>query len=78
MHMQVQAETFCGGVAEGDHLAKLPRGVDMKHGEGRFGGKEGLRRKVQQDRTVFANGIHHDGAFESRRDLAQDMDALSL
>src|SRR3984885_4347094 len=51
-------------VAERDHLAKLPGGVDMQQRKRRLAGMESLHRQMQQYRGVLADRIEHDGLAE--------------
>ena len=61
-----------------DHVAELPRGVDVQQRERRPGGVEGLQREVQQDRGVLADRIQQHRAGGLAGDLAEDANALGL
>ena len=78
MHDEVEAQRGGGAVAEGDHVAELPRRVDVQHREGRPLGKERLARQVQEDGGVLADRIEQHRLAELRRRLAEDVDALGL
>ena len=65
-------------VAEGDHLAELPAGVDVQQRDRRARRMERLQQQVQQHRTVLADGIQHHRVAELGRDLAQDVDAFGF
>jgi hypothetical protein len=63
-------------VAEGDHFAELPAGVDVQQRDRRPCRVEGLEQQVQQHRTVLADRVQHHRVAELGGDLAQDVDAL--
>ena len=65
-------------VAERDHLAELPAGVDVQQRDRRARRVEGLDQQVQQHRAVLADRIQHHRVAELGRDLAQDVDAFGL
>ena len=60
---QLEAE-LCGAlVAERDHLAELPGGVDMQQREGDAARIKRLQRQMQQHRRILADRIEHDRVF---------------
>ena len=73
-----QAEIGDRLVAKGDHLAELPRRVDVQQREGRLGRIKRLQRQMQHDRRILADRIEHDRVFELGRDLAHDEDRLGF
>ena len=78
VHDQVEAELAHGAIAEGDHVAELPGGIDVQQRERRLGRIERLARQVQQHRGVLADGIEQHRLAELRGSLAEDVDALRL
>ena len=76
VHQEIQPETRRRFVAERDHVAELPRGVDVKKREWRPGREERLERQVQHHRAVLADRVEHDGPLALGDDLAHDVDAL--
>jgi superfamily II DNA/RNA helicase len=75
---KIQAVATSGLIAKGDHLAELPRGVDVKKREGRRRGIKRFQRQVQHHRAVLANRIHHDRPLALGNHLAKDVDTLGL
>ena len=75
---QIQPEIAGGGVAERDHLAELPLGVDVQHRERHFRRIEGLAREVQQDARILADRVHQHRVAELGGDLAQDRHRLGF
>src|SRR5262249_39290694 len=75
---EIEPELARGAVTEGDHLAELPRGVDVEERRWRLCRPKGFPREVQQDGRVLADRIEQNGIAELRRSLAEDMDALGL
>jgi len=65
-------------VAEGDHLAELPGGIDMQEREWRLPGIERLHGEMHHDRRVLADRIEHHWVVELRHHLAHDLDAFRL
>ena len=65
-------------IAEFDHVAEFPRGVDMQKREGRFAGVKGFKRQVEHDGGVFAYRIEHYGIVEFGDNFADYVDALRL
>lgn len=78
MHDQVDAEPLGRLVAEADHLAKLPGGIDMQQWERDLCRIEGLQRKVQHDARILADRIEHYWLAKFGNDVAHDLDGLSL
>ena len=78
LHLEVEVELLAHALAELDHLAELPGGVDMHDLEGNRCGRERLAREVQEDRGVLADRIEQDGPTEGTGDLAIDVDSLGL
>ncbi len=78
MHDQVEAEPLRGCVAERDHLAEFPGGVDVQQREGRLRRIERLQREVQQNARILADRVHQHRVAKLGRDLAQDRDRLRL
>ncbi len=76
MHQQLEAEPFHRLVAEGDHLAELPRRIDMEQREWRPRRIERLHRQVQHDGAVLADRIEHHRIVAFGDDLAHDVNAF--
>ena len=76
--MQLEPELVGDAVAELDHLAELPRRVDVQQWERQPAGMERLAGQVQHDAAVLADRVQHDRSFELRDDLAHDVDGLGL
>lgn len=74
MDAHVQAEARTKLVAKRPHLTKLPKGIDMKKGEGWTRRPEGFQRKVRQNRRVLADGIQEDRVFERGDDFSENED----
>ena len=78
VHDEVEAQLARGAIAEGDHVAELPGGIDVQQRERRLGRIERLARQMQQHRGVLADRIEQHRRAELRRRLAEDVDALRL
>ncbi len=65
-------------LAKLDHLAKLPRRVDVHQREGRLGRVERLQRQLDHHGRVLADRVQHDRILELRGHLADDVNALGL
>ena len=78
VHAQVDAGLGGAAIAEGDHLAELPAGVDVQQRDRRRRRCERLQQQVQQHRAVLADRVQHHRVAELGRDLAQDVDALGF
>src|SRR6187402_1157385 len=78
MHHEIDAETLRLAVAEGDHLAELPGGIDMEERERRLRRVERLHGEMHHDGGVLADRIEHDGMVELRHHLAHDLNAFRL
>ena len=76
-HIEVQLPA-CIVLAKVDHLAELPRCVDVHQWKGRFGRVERLLRQAHHYGGVLADGVQHDGSVELGSHLAHDMDALGF
>ena len=76
--ISVEPEPRRGRIAERDHLAEFPGGVDVQHRERRLCRVERLERQVQQDARILADRIHQHRVAELGRDLAQDADRLGF
>ena len=63
-------------VAEFDHLAEFPGGIDMQHREGQLRGVESFQRQMQQHRAILADGIHHHRIAEAGHRLAENLDGF--
>jgi hypothetical protein len=75
---EIELELPRHAVAEGDHVAELPGGVDMKQRERQPARMKGLARQMQHHRRVLADGIEHDRLGAFGRDLADDVDRFGL
>jgi hypothetical protein len=75
---QVEAQFLRAGVAEGDHLAELPRRVDVQQRERQPPGREGLEGEVQQHRGILADRVEHHRVLGLGDRLPEDVDALGL
>src|SRR5262245_46110961 len=78
MDEKIDPEPAGLAVAKGDHLAELPRRVDMEQRERRLARIEGFQRQMQHHRGILADRVEHHRVAELGRDLAHDMDALRL
>ena len=65
-------------VAEGNHFAEFPGGVDVQEREGDAAGMEGLLGEADHDGGVFADGVEHDGVGKFCGDFADDVDGLGF
>src|SRR5580704_14308637 len=75
---QWQIEPARGLIAKRDHLAKLPRRIDVQQREGRFCRRKSLAGKMQKNRGVFADRIEQYRVLEAGACLAQYVDAFRL
>ena len=75
---EIEAELLRRLVAEVDHLAELPGGVDMHQREGRLRRIEGLHGEMQHDGRILADRIEHHRLFAFGRHLADDVDRFRL
>ncbi len=76
---QVQAQFLTSiALAELQHLAELPRRIDVHHREGGLGRIESLEGQLHHHGRVFANRIEHDRVAKLGRHFAYDVDALGL
>ena len=66
VHAQVDAGFGRAAVAERDHLAELPAGVDVQQRDRRLARRERLQQQVQQHRAVLADRIQHHRIAEAR------------
>jgi Amidohydrolase family len=78
MNDQIDVQLACPPIAEFDHLAKLPRRVDVQEREWHSRRKEGLHRQMEHGGGVFASGVQHHRVARLRRRLAKDIDRLRL
>src|SRR5262245_11830937 len=78
MDDQVEAELARAAVAEGDHVTKLPRRVDVQERERQPGRRERLEGKVEEDGRILADRVQHDRMAALGDRLANDVDALRL
>ena len=78
MHHEIDAEPLRLAVAEGDHLAELPGGIDVQQRERRLRRIERLHGEMHHDRGVLADRIEHDRMVELRHHLAHDLNAFRL
>ena len=78
VHEQIEPEPLGGLVAERDHLAELPGGIDVQERKRRLGREERLQRQVQHHRAVLADRIEHHRPLALGDDLAHDVDAFGF
>ena len=78
MHDQFESEAPHGLVAERDHLAKLPGGVDVQQRERQPARVERLDGEVQHDARVFSDRVEHHRIAKLGRDLTHDLDRFRL
>ena len=78
MDDQVQFQPFRGGVAKGDHVAELPRRVDVQQRKRHPAGAERLERQMQQDARILADRIQDGRALKLRSGLTQNVDEIRL
>jgi hypothetical protein len=78
MHDQIETEVARARVAERDHLAELPRGVDVQQRKWRLRRIERLERQMQQDRGILADRIEHHRILRLGHRLADDVDAFGF
>src|SRR5262249_34170056 len=75
---EVEPELAHARVAERDHLAKFPGGVDVEKREGRLRGIERLQGEMYEDGGILADGIQHHRVIGFGHRLADDVDAFGL
>ena len=75
---QLHAKRLHHRVAEGDHVAEFPLGIDMQQRERRLGRIEGLHGEMKHHRRILADRVQHHRIAALRRNLADDVDALGL
>lgn len=73
---EIETELLRLLVAKFDHVAKLPRRVDVQQRKRQLLRMERLAREMQQNGRVLADRIHQHGLAELGRSLAENMDAL--
>ena len=76
MHQQLHTGFGHALIAKGNHFAELPAGIDMQKWEW---GKRRIKRfesEMQQHRRIFADGIHHDWAFERSCHFTDNIDTF--
>ena len=78
VHDQTEPEPRRGLVAKADHLAKLPRCIDVQKRKRRFRRKERLSRQMQQNGRILADRVEQNRLAEFRRHLAEYMKSLPL
>ena len=78
VHDQSQIERRDHLVAEFDHLAKLPRGVDMEQRKRDARRIKRLLRETQHHRAVLADRVQHHRPLAFSDGLAENLDALGL
>jgi hypothetical protein len=78
VHHQVDTKVLGARVTEFDHLAKLPRRIDMKQRKRRLARIERLHRQMQQHRRILADRIQHHDLVALGDGLAHDVNALGL
>ena len=78
MDDQVEAAFGRHPVAELDHLAEFPGGVDVQQGKRRRGRVKGLAGQVQHDRRILADGVEHHRVVEFGHHFADDVDAFGF
>src|SRR5690606_3383667 len=75
---QVDIVLLRDGVAECDHLTKLPGRVDVEQWEGDLGRIERLARYVQHGARILSDTVEHDRIVELCSHLAHDVNAFCL
>jgi len=75
---KVEAEAPGYIIAEADHLAELPRRVDVQGREGQRRRVKSLERQMEKHGRVLADRIEEDRALELRCYLPENMDALGF
>jgi hypothetical protein len=78
VNQELEPLLFAEAVAERDHLAELPRRVDVKEREGEAPRRERLLRESDEHRRILPDRIEQDRLLKLGRDLAEDVDALGL
>ena len=78
VHQEFQAVFFGGGIAEFEHLAKIPPRCDLQQRERRLPGRKRLAREMQHHRAILAHRIQHDRLFTLRSHFAKNVNALGL
>jgi hypothetical protein len=61
---ELESQLLGDSITVRDHLAELPRRVDVEKGERQGCGRERLLRQAQHDGAVFADRVHHHRVFE--------------
>ena len=78
MNAEVEPLVTREAIAKPDHLAELPRRVDVEEWKGKRAGRERLLRQSYEDGGVLSDRVEHHRPFELGDDLAEDADALCL
>ena len=78
VHDQIEIELARPRIAERDHFAEFPRGIDVQQRERQPRRIERLERQVEQNRGVLADGIEHHRILGLGDRLAHDVDAFGL
>ena len=76
MDDQIEPQILGHLVAERDHLAKFPGGVDMKKRKRRLGGIERLNGQPKHDRRILAYRIKHHRFCETGGHLTENVDCF--
>ena len=75
---QLEAPLLHDAVTKLDHLAELPRRVDVHQRERGLRGIEGLHGDMQHRHRILADGEQHHRLLAFGDSLAHDVDALRL
>ena len=71
VHHQIHSKLFDPLVSKLYHLFELPERIYMQQRKGRLGRVKSFHRKMQHNRTVFTDRVHHDRIGKCSRHFAQ-------
>ena len=75
---QLKGDFLGDAIAERDHFAKLPAGIDMQQRKGNRPWVKRLLRQTQHNGRILADGVKHHRPRRRRRHLAEDFDRLGF
>jgi hypothetical protein len=75
---QIKAVPGCHRIAEGDHLGKLPAGIDVQQRKRQLARVKRLQCQMQKHRGILADRVEHHRSFELGCNLTKDVDCLVL
>ena len=78
VHDELEAELGGATVAERDHVAELPGGIDVQQRKRQLRRIERLQRQVQENRGILADRIEQHRVVALGDSLPDDVDAFGL